>query len=79
MMMSNGSATAAPDMLSGCGVDDYSCKGAIQSTFPDSPLGWTDSVTLAVRKLKGKAIDIRSAEDFAKAIQEIERLSLARQ
>ncbi len=50
-------------------------ESAPVSLFPDSPAGLSDTVSAAVRKLKGKTFDITSPVDFAKAIQQIERLT----
>lgn len=57
------------------GDGSYDMHGAIRSDVPTSSGSLPDSVTLAVRSLRGEIFDIKSPADFVKAVHEIERVT----
>ncbi|MDR3701787.1 MAG: hypothetical protein P4L56_19215 [Candidatus Sulfopaludibacter sp.] len=63
-------SSAPPPLLSGGSITD---PNATRDIVPSAPAGLRDTVSLAVRQLKGKVIAIRTPAEFAKAIEQIER------
>src|ERR1022692_3268551 len=76
------SLLSAPDMMSGPPPGDRGDDtsggwgaGSLRTTLPDSQERLPDTVSLAVARLKGKTIPLQSPDQFAKAIEQIERSS----
>jgi len=69
-----------PDLMSGPdprgGEYDspgFGGAGSLHAALPDSPDRLPDTVSLAVARLKGRTIPLQSPDQFAKAIEQIER------